>query len=184
MSRIGKQPVAVSAGAKIQLDSDQITVEGPKGKVSLALPQGVKVRHDESAGSIIVERDDDSRQCRALHGTIRSLISNMVQGVTEGFTRRLEINGIGYNAKLNGRVVELNVGFSKPVRMPIPEGLDVVLPNPTIIAITGADKALLGHFAASLRKVRPPEPYKGKGLKYEGEVIRRKAGKAFAGHEG
>jgi large subunit ribosomal protein L6 len=107
----------------------------------------------------------------------------MIKGVTEGFARRLEINGIGYNAKLNGRVLEVSVGFSKPVRMDIPAGLNVEMPNPTLIAVSGADKALLGHFAATLRKIRPPEPYKGKGIRYEGEEVRRKAGKAFVGHE-
>jgi large subunit ribosomal protein L6 len=183
MSRIGKQPVVVPAGVKLQVAKDQVTAEGPKGKVSVAVPRGITVVFDESARRITVDRAADDRQHRALHGTIRSLLNNMVKGVSQGFARRLEINGIGYNAKLNGRVLEVSVGFSKPVRVDIPVGLAVDLPNPTLINITGADKGLLGHFASSLRKIRPPEPYKGKGLRYEGEEVRRKAGKAFVGHE-
>jgi large subunit ribosomal protein L6 len=183
MSRIGKQPVVVPAGVKLQVLTDQVTAEGSKGKVSVAVPRGITVAFDETTRRITVSRAAEDRQHRALHGTIRSLLNNMVKGVSEGFVRRLEINGIGYNAKLNGRVVELSVGFSKPVRVDIPAGLAVDLPNPTIINITGADKELLGQFTSSLRKIRPPEPYKGKGLRYEGEEVRRKAGKAVAGHE-
>ena len=183
MSRIGKQPVAVPPGVKVQVVSGQVSAEGPKGKVAVSVPRGITVNYDQAAARLTIDRAGDSRAFRALHGTIRSHVNNMVKGVTQGFTRRLEINGIGYNAKLNGRVLEVAVGFSKPVRMDIPMGLTVELPSPTLIAITGADKALLGHFAASLHKIRPPEPYKGKGIRYEGEEVRRKAGKAFAGHE-
>ena len=183
MSRIGKQPVAVPAGVKVQVTPDQVIVEGSKGKVSLAVPSGITVNYDQAAARLTVVRAGDARQERALHGTIRSHINNMVKGVTEGFTKRLEINGIGYNAKLQGRVLEVAVGFSKPVRQDIPEGLTVQVVNPTLISITGADKQMLGHFAATLRKIRPPEPYKGKGIRYEGEEVRRKAGKAFVGHE-
>ena len=184
MSRIGKQPVAVPPGVKVQISPGKITAEGPKGKVSTAIPEGITVDHDESAQRITVLRADDSRQYRTLHGTIRSLISNMIVGVSEGFGRRLEIHGLGYNARVDGQVLELNLGFSKPQRVPIPEGLNIELPNPTLIAVTGADKQVLGQFAATVRKTRPPNPYKGKGIRYENEKIRRKAGKAFAGQEG
>jgi len=183
MARIGKQPVAVPAGVKLQVGSESVTAEGPKGKVTVSVPRGISVSYDEPSRKITVGRESETRAQRALHGTIRSHLNNMVKGVAAGFTRRLEIHGIGYNAKLSGRVLELNVGFSKPVRMDIPEGLTVELPSATLVSISGANKALLGHFAASLRKIRPPEPYKGKGLRYEGEEVRRKAGKAFAGHE-
>ena len=183
MSRIGKQPVVVPAGVKVQLSATQIAAEGPKGKVAVAVPTGITVDYDEAARQISVQRCDDSRQQRALHGTIRSLINNMITGVSQSFNCRLEIHGLGYSAKLDGRILELNLGFSKPVRMTIPEGLEVELPNPTLIALSGADKHLLGHFAAIIRKKRPPNPYKGKGIRYENEEIRRKAGKAFAGHE-
>ena len=183
MSRIGRQPVAVPAGVKVQIGQGEVTVEGPKGKVTVAVPRGITVSYDEPTAKVTVNRSGESRQERALHGTIRSHINNMVRGASQGFTRRLEINGIGYNAKLNAGALDIAVGFSKPVHMEIPAGLKVELPNPTVISISGADKALLGHFAATLRKIRPPEPYKGKGLRYEGEAVRRKAGKAFAGHE-
>ena len=184
MSRIGKQPVVVPPGVKVQLSPGKIAAEGPKGKVSTDIPEGVTVNHDEAARLITVQRADDSRQNRTLHGTIRSLINNMIVGVSEGFSRRLEIYGLGYNAQVDGRVLELNLGFSKPVRVPIPEGLTVELPNPTLIAVAGADKQVLGQFAATVRKSRPPNPYKGKGIRYENEEIRRKAGKAFVGQEG
>jgi len=183
MSRIGKQPVVVPAGVKVNLVAECVSAEGPKGKVSVPVPQGITVKYDQDAKQIIVERQTDSREHRSLHGTIRSLVSNMVTGVSEGFARRLEIHGLGYNAKLDGRTLELNLGFSDPVRMEIPEGLDVELPNPTVVHITGADKHLVGHFAATIRKKRPPNPYKDKGIRYEREEVRRKAGKAFVGHE-
>lgn len=183
MSRVGKQPVVVPAGVKVQIAPDKITVEGPKGMVSTAVPEGITVSYDEAVREVTVRRRDDSRQHRSSHGTIRSLVNNMVIGVSQGFTRRLEIHGLGYNAKLDGRVIELNLGFSNPVRLDIPDGVEVELPNPTLISASGPDKAVLGEFAATVRKTRKPEPYKGKGIRYEGEAIRRKAGKAFAGHE-
>ena len=183
MSRIGKQPVVVPAGVKVQVAPDRITVEGPKGVVLTMVPEGITVSYDEAAREVTVCRASDIRQHRASHGTIRSLVNNAVTGVSQGFTRRLEIHGLGYNAKVEGRIIELNVGYSNPVRVEIPNGVEVELPNPTLISASGPDKAVLGEFAATVRKTRKPEPYKGKGIRYEGEAIRRKAGKAFAGHE-
>lgn len=183
MSRIGKQPVVVPAGVKVQIAPDRITIEGPKGVVSTAVPEGITVSYDEAVREVAVQRMSDARQHRASHGTIRSLVNNAVIGVSQGFTRRLEIHGLGYNASVDGRVIELNVGYSNSVRLDIPDGVEVKLPNPTLISASGPDKAVLGEFAATVRKARKPEPYKGKGIRYEGENIRRKAGKAFAGHE-
>jgi large subunit ribosomal protein L6 len=180
MSRIGRKPVPVPANVKVALADSTIAVEGPKGKLSYQYRPEMTVRFDEAGRSITVERPDDERLNRALHGLTRSLIANMVQGVTEGYTRKLEVVGVGYQAQLKGAgKLALQVGYSNQVVLDAPEGVTVTVPDPTHITVTGADKQKVGQFAALIREVRPPEPYKGKGIRYEGEAVRRKAGKAF-----
>ena len=180
MSRIGRKPVSVPANVKITLDDSTIKVEGPKGTLSFSYRPNVAVQHDTDRKELIVTRADDERESRALHGLTRSLISNMVQGVTTGYTKKLEIVGVGYQAQLKkANTVALQVGFANQVVLEAPPGVSVTVPDATHIVISGADKQAVGQFAAVVRKVRPPEPYKGKGIRYEGEVVRRKAGKAF-----
>jgi large subunit ribosomal protein L6 len=180
MSRIGRKPVVVPANVKVSIADSTINVEGPKGKLSFAYRSELGVRYDEAAKQVLVTRPDDERQNRALHGLTRSLIANMVQGVTEGYTKKLEIVGVGYQAQLKkANTVALQVGYANQVVLEAPAGVSVVVPDPTHITISGSDKQAVGQFAAEVRKVRPPEPYKGKGIRYEGEVVRRKAGKAF-----
>jgi large subunit ribosomal protein L6 len=180
MSRIGRKPVAVPANVKVSLADSTIQVEGPKGRLSFTYRRDIDVRYDEAGRQLLVARADDERQSRALHGLTRSLIANMVQGVTDGYTKKLEIVGVGYQAQLKkANTVALQVGYANQVVMEAPEGVSVAVPDPTHITITGADKQKVGQFAAEVRKVRPPEPYKGKGIRYEGEVVRRKSGKAF-----
>ncbi len=180
MSRIGKQPVVVPAGVKVQVADGRVRVEGPKGKLEFAPHPNMAVRHDEGAKAVVVTRPDDERQNRALHGLTRSLIANMVEGVTKGFQKRLKIEGIGYQARMDKKSVVLTVGYANAVSMTPPDGVTVELPDPTTIVIRGADKQKVGQFAAEVRKVRKPEPYKGKGIRYEGEQVRRKEGKSFA----
>ena len=180
MSRIGKQPVTYPAGVKIQLTNGTLRVEGPKGKLELAYHPRMTVQHDEAGKAIRVTRPDDERLNRALHGLTRSLIANMVEGVTKGFEKRLKIEGIGYQARLDKKRVVLTVGYANAVQMAPPEGVSVELTDPTTIVIRGADKQKVGQFAAEVRRVRPPEPYKGKGIRYEKEQVRRKEGKSFA----
>ena len=179
MSRIGKQPVVVPAGVKVQVSGGKVRVEGPKGKLELTPHPAMKVSVDDKTKAIKVERPGDDRQSRSLHGLTRSLINNMVEGVTKGYEKRLKIEGIGYQAKLDKKAVELTVGYANKVRMEPPEGVIAELPDPTTIIIKGADKQKVGQFAAEIRKVRKPEPYKGKGIRYENEVVRRKEGKSF-----
>ena len=180
MSRIGRKPVPVPANVKVSVADSTVQVEGPNGKLSFSYRGGIDVRHDESTRQVYVTRASDEREHRALHGLTRSLIANMVQGVTAGYTKKLEIVGVGYQAQLRGaNTVALQVGFANQVVLQAPEGVKVVVPDPTHITISGADKQAVGQFAAVVRKVRPPEPYKGKGIRYEGEVVRRKSGKAF-----
>jgi large subunit ribosomal protein L6 len=180
MSRIGKQPVTYPAGVKVQLTNGTLRVEGPKGKLELAYHPRMTVQHDEGGKAIRVTRPDDERLNRALHGLTRSLIANMVEGVTKGFEKRLKIEGIGYQARLDKKRVVLTVGYANAVEMAPPEGVSVELTDPTTIVIRGADKQKVGQFAAEVRRVRPPEPYKGKGIRYEKEQVRRKEGKSFA----
>jgi len=180
MSRVGKQPVTIPQGVKIDLKGNQIKVEGKGGRLEFAFHPELKVEHDESGGVIRVDRPNNERQMRALHGLTQRLISNMVTGVTTGFEKRLEIVGVGYQARMQGKDLELQIGFCHPVRMKVPEGLVIEVPDPTHIVVRGADKQLVGQFAANIRRIRPPEPYKGKGIRYQGEQVRRKAGKAFA----
>ncbi|MBR0466744.1 MAG: 50S ribosomal protein L6 [Clostridia bacterium] len=179
MSRIGKMPITVPAGVEVKIDGSKVTVKGPKGELSREFsPElGIKLEGTE----IIVTRPDDQKEHRALHGLTRSLIANMVVGVTEGYKKVLEVNGVGYRAQKQGKDLVLNLGYSHQVVVPEIEGISIEVPSPNSIVITGADKQAVGQFAADVRKKRPPEPYKGKGIKYEGEHIRRKEGKAAKG---
>jgi large subunit ribosomal protein L6 len=180
MSRIGRKPVPVPANVKVSVADSTVNVEGPKGKLTFTYRSEIEVKYDESEKQILVTRSDDERESRSLHGLTRSLVANMVQGVTDGYTRKLEIVGVGYQAQLKkANTVALQVGFANQIVLEAPPGVSVTIPDPTHIVITGSDKQAVGQFAAVVRKVRPPEPYKGKGIRYEGEVVRRKAGKAF-----
>lgn len=175
MSRIGENPVAVPDGVDVAIDGRRVTVKGPKGEVSNVLPAGISVTLAD--GEVKVDRPSDGAKDKAMHGLARSLVANMVEGVTDGFSKRLEIVGVGYRAESSGRTVRLNLGFSHPIEYPVPEGIDVTTPSPTQIEVRGADKQMVGQVAAELRGYRPAEPYKGKGVRYEGELVRRKAGK-------
>jgi len=179
MSRIGKQPVAVPAGVKVRASDGKVFVEGPKGKLEFTHHRDIKVEVDEGAKVVRVTRPDDERQNRALHGLTRSLIANMVEGATKGYERRLKIEGIGYQARMDKKTVVLTVGFANAIELTPPEGVAVELPDPTTIVVKGADKQKVGQFAAEVRHARPPEPYKGKGIRYENEQVRRKEGKSF-----
>jgi len=185
MSRIGKQPVAVPSGVKVKQTADGdhllLSVEGPKGKLTFPFRKDVAIAVD--ADAIRISRSGDAAFERAYHGTARALIANMVQGVSQGFEKTLDIEGVGYNAKLDKKTIVLQIGFCHPVLMGVPEGLTVEIPKPTQIIVRGPDKQAVGEFAAQVRKVRPPEPYKGKGIRYSGEKIIRKAGKAFGSGE-
>lgn len=175
MSRIGRQPIPVPDKVEVKIEGRDVSVEGPNGIVSGRMPEGIGVSQAE--GEIVIERPSDAARDRALHGLTRSLIANMVEGVTDGFMKKLEIVGVGYRAEAAGNNLKLALGFSHPIEYPVPEGVDVTTPQPTQIEIRGADKQKVGQVAAEIRAFRPAEPYKGKGVKYEGEHIRRKAGK-------
>lgn len=177
MSRIGKKPIAIPDKVEVKVDSGSVAVKGPKGDLSFTFHSSMIVEVD--GGEVKVTRPDDSRQNRALHGLTRSLISNMVDGVTTPFEKKLEIVGVGYNAKLNGNKLALQVGFANTVVLEVPAGVVCELPDATHITVQSCDKQKCGEFAAVIRKVRPPEPYKGKGIRYSDEHVRRKAGKAF-----
>jgi large subunit ribosomal protein L6 len=179
MSRIGKKPVPVPAGVKIQIADRLITVEGKLGKLQWEHRPEVAVAYDEQTQIITVARRDDERQSRALHGLTRALLVNMIVGVTQGYERRLEIQGVGYLAAVLGKVLQLRVGLANELQVPIPEGVKVAVPDQQHIVIQGIDKQQVGHFAASVRALRKPEPYKGKGIRYLGEPVRRKQGKAM-----
>jgi len=177
VSRVGRAPIAVPGGVTVTLDERVVTVAGPQGSLSRALPGAITVRQDET--TILVERPDDERQNRALHGLTRSLLANMVTGVTAGFSKELEIVGVGYRATSKGPAsLELALGFSHPVTVDAPEGVTFEVPVPTRIVVRGIDKEKVGQVAADIRKLRKPEPYKGKGIRYAGERVIRKAGKA------
>ncbi len=176
MSRIGNKPVEIPDGVSVSVSEGRISVNGPKGELSRELSREMKV--EVADGILTVTRPTDRGEHRALHGLTRSLIANMVDGVTEGFSKSLEIQGVGYRARLSGKALDLNVGFSHPVSMPAPEGIEYEVPQPTQVIVRGIDKQLVGEMAARIRRVRPPEPYKGKGIRYAGEQVRRKAGKA------
>lgn len=175
MSRIGRKPVPIPQGVNVQVEGHLVKAEGPKGRLAQPIPPGLRAAVDD--GKVVIVRGGDDRRIRALHGLARALVANMVTGVTQGFERRLEIVGIGYRAQLQGRNLQLALGFSHPIVFPLPEGITAEVEKQTQITLRGADKALLGETAARLRALRKPDPYKGKGIKYAGEVIRRKVGK-------
>ena len=179
MSRIGRKPVAVPAAVDVKIDGSTVTVKGPKG--SLTGTYNSKLSIALEGNEIIVTRPDDEKESRALHGLTRTLIHNMVEGVSNGFSKELEINGIGYKAAMQGKDLVLTVGYSHVVNVKAPEGITIAVPAPNKIVISGADKVKVGQFAAEVRGVRPPEPYKGKGIKYVDEYVRRKEGKAGKG---
>ena len=177
MSRIGLKPISVPSGVSVSQDGQSVTVKGPKGELSHELPEGISLSQDD--GTLSVSRDSDARQTRALHGLNRSLIANMVEGVSDGFAKKLEIVGVGYRAAAKGSdKLELALGFSHPVEVVAPEGVSFEVPTPTEIYVRGIDKQVVGQVADDIRKLRKPEPYKGKGVRYSGERIIRKAGKA------
>lgn len=176
MSRIGRKPIQVPPGVEVTLSPDAVRVKGPRGEMNQPLPGGISVSQQD--GTLLVSRENDQPNLRALHGLVRSLLANMVTGVTAGFTKILVINGVGYRATKDGTNLRLAVGYSHPVDIPAPEGISFEVPAPTRVEVSGINKELVGEVAAKIRAVRPPEPYLGKGIKYESEVIRRKAGKA------
>lgn len=177
MSRIGKKLIVIPEKVTIKLDGQKIQVDGPKGSLSRLLPSLVCCTFDENQNALVIEKTQNTRLAQALYGLSRTLVANMVTGVSAGFEKKLEITGIGYRAQLQGKDLVLNMGYSHPVKMVTPEGLAVRVESPTSIIVSGTQKDLVGEFAAKIRAVRPPEPYKGKGIAYEGEYIRRKAGK-------
>ena len=175
MSRIGKQPIPVPSGVEVAIDTGLVRVKGPKGELEERISREMKVEQNE--GELLVSRPTDRRDHRALHGLTRSLVFNMVHGVTEGYEKRLQIQGVGYRAALRGKDLELSVGYSHQVTIPAPEGIEFEVPMPTQIIVRGISKQAVGEVAARIRKVRPPEPYKGKGIRYDGEYVARKVGK-------
>ncbi len=175
MSRIGRKPIPVPESVTVELAPGRVAVKGPKGELAQSLSAEMKVQQGE--GTVTVERPTDRGEHRALHGLTRSLIANMVEGVTEGFEKRLEIQGVGYRAQLNGKSLEMALGYSHPVPIEPPEGIEFEVPQPTEIIVRGIDKQLVGQVAADIRKRRPPEPYKGKGIRYRDEHVMRKVGK-------
>lgn len=176
MSRIGKLPITVPAGVEVKLDGREISVKGPKGELSRTLAEGINVEIED--GTITVTRPDDERESRSLHGLTRSLINNMIIGVTEGYTKKLEIVGTGYRVQAKGSDLEFALGYSHPVPVKAPQGITFTVEGANKLAVFGIDKQQVGEVAANIRKLRRPDPYKGKGVRYEGEQIRRKAGKA------
>ena len=182
MSRIGKLPVTIPAGVKVAVETDAVRIEGPKGKLQTIVPEGIHVKVE---GSVVrVERETDDRKLRALHGLTRKFIANMAQGVSQGFNRILDINGVGYRAEVRGQEIHMTLGYSHPVVFPLPQGVTAAVERQIIITLSSADRQLLGETAAKIRSLRPPEPYKGKGIKYREEVIKRKAGKAVGSAAG
>jgi large subunit ribosomal protein L6 len=175
MSRIGRQPISVPAGVTIAIEPERVTVNGPKGELSERINRDIKVEQVDD--QLVVTRPTDRGEHRALHGLTRTLVANMVQGVTAGFEKRLEIQGVGYRAQLRGRDLELALGYSHPVSIKAPDGIEFEVPQPTRITVRGASKQQVGEIAALIRKQRKPEPYKGKGIRYEGEYVARKVGK-------
>jgi large subunit ribosomal protein L6 len=176
VSRIGKLPITIPSGVKVAVEHQSVRLEGPKGKLQSAIPAGVAVTVD---GNVVrVERASDERKLRSLHGLTRKLIANMTQGVSQGFNRILDINGVGYRAEVKGQEIHMTLGYSHPVVFPLPAGVSASVERQVIITLSGADRQVVGETAAKIRSLRPPEPYKGKGIKYREEVIHRKAGKA------
>ena len=179
MSRIGKKPIEIPGGVEITVSGRDVSVKGPNGALQWQVPEGISVVVDSDTKRIVVSRDGETRQARAFHGLARALINNMVVGVVTHFEKKLEIQGVGYQATLNNGELSLQVGFSHSVDLKVPAGVDCSLISPTLVVVKGGDKHAVGQFAANIRAVRPPEPYKGKGVRYQGEFVRRKAGKAF-----
>ncbi len=175
MSRIGKKPITIPDGVKVLIDEGVVRAEGPKGKLMQPMPPGMTASIENM--EVLIKRGDDSRTARAIHGLTRSLVANMVTGVKSGFERKLEIVGIGYRAQMQGKSIQLALGYSHPVIFPLPDGITAEIDKQVSLTLRGADKALLGETAAKLRSLRKPDPYKGKGIKYADEVIRRKVGK-------
>lgn len=176
MSRIGKRPVPLPSKVTVNIDGQHVTVKGPKGELSRTLPSGVLISHEGE--TLVVQRENESRQSRERHGLCRTLLANMVEGVSQGFQKRLEIQGVGYRAQVQGRTLNLSLGYSHPVQFEPPDGIQFAVENNTNVVISGIDKEVVGNIAASIRATRPPEPYKGKGVRYANEMVRRKAGKA------
>ncbi|HMP15617.1 MAG TPA: 50S ribosomal protein L6 [Gemmatales bacterium] len=185
MSRIGRKPINVPNGVKVAINGQKVNVEGPKGKLSLEVRPEIAVAYDDKTKNITLAQRTDTesteRMVKSLYGLSRTLVFNMVEGVTKGYEKKLKIEGIGYQARLDKKNLVLTVGFANALVVPVPEGLTVTVPDPTTITITGIDKQKVGHFAASVRALRKPEPYKGKGIRYENEVVRRKEGKTMGG---
>ncbi|MCM8811908.1 MAG: 50S ribosomal protein L6 [Candidatus Omnitrophica bacterium] len=178
MSRVGRLPITLPSQVKVNLQQGRVDVEGPKGKLSHQVPAGIAV--EKADDKLVVKREVETEKAKALHGLTRSLVYNMVKGVSDGYVKELEIQGVGFRAQVSAGKLELYVGFTHPVVFAIPPGITIEVPKPTQVFVKGADKALVGLLAAKIRGVAPPEPYKGKGIRYVGEVVRRKAGKAVA----
>jgi large subunit ribosomal protein L6 len=176
MSRIGKHPVDVPSGVTITLNGQTVRVKGPRGELARTFSSELRITQEGT--TVTVERPSDEPRHKALHGLTRTLIANMVEGVTKGYTRTLEISGVGYKAEVRPFGLQMSLGFSHPVEVRAPAGITLTAPQPTVVIVSGADKEVVGRVASEIRKIRPPEPYKGKGVKYQGEIIRRKAGKA------
>lgn len=178
MSRVGRKPIPITSGVKVQKTAQQVSVKGPKGELSAHVHEdiGFEIKDNQ----IFITRSSDTKEVRSLHGLWRALMQNMITGVTEGYTKKLELVGVGYKAELKGKKLQLSLGYSHPILFSPPDAIKIEVPQPTNIVVSGIDKQLVGQVAAKIRSFRPPEPYKGKGVKYEGEYIRRKAGKAAA----
>jgi large subunit ribosomal protein L6 len=181
MSRIGKKPVPLAKNVKVTVQDHLVKMDGPKGKLELNVHPLITVKLDDAKKELVVSRPDDERQSKALHGLTRALLNNMVIGVSDGYKKTLEIQGVGYKVEMKGKNLVLSVGFANQISVPIPSDVTVQLDGPTKVHVSGADKQAVGEFAAQVRKLRKPEPYKGKGIRYEGEVVKIKPGKAFAG---
>ncbi len=178
MSRIGKQPIAIPKEVKVEIKGGLVSVKGPKGSLDFSFNKLVGLEVEED--TLAVKRKNNTKFAKSLHGTTRAIINNMVKGVSEGFKKELEVVGVGYKVQMKGKSLDLNIGFSNPVKIPVPENLKVSLPSNTRITVEGIDKEKVGEFAASVRRIYPPEPYKGKGIRYLGEEVRKKLGKALA----
>lgn len=179
MSRIGRLPVSIPQGVKVGVEGKMVRVQGPKGNLTAEVPERIQIKTEDN--QLIIGRDGEERGVKALHGLTRKLIANMVVGVSQGFSRVLELNGVGYRAEVRGPALHLTLGYSHPILFPLPAGVTATVERQIIITLQGPDKQILGETAAMIRRLRPPEPYKGKGVKYQEEVIRRKAGKAVGG---
>ncbi|MDD3470273.1 MAG: 50S ribosomal protein L6 [Thermoguttaceae bacterium] len=180
MSRLGKKPVALPAGVKLTVTGKDIQVEGPKGKLSWTFPAGISAVIEEDGKSVLLTRQDDTREAKSFHGLSRALVQNMIVGVVKGYEKKLEVVGVGYIAAIQGKTLQLRVGLANELQVPVPDDLTVTCPDQQHIVVQGIDKQLVTSFAAAVRLLRKPEPYKGKGIRYDGEVVRRKQGKVMA----